>query len=149
MGYTSNQLKQREDVMNIFAGSTEIQMLCWAVVLGLVQLVLATTLATKDQGLAYNMSARDAAPPPVSPLAARLLRAFGNFRETFVYFAVAVLVVTALAKNSPASALGAQIYFWARVVYVPIYAAGIPVVRTLIWAASIVGLVMVLLAALA
>jgi uncharacterized MAPEG superfamily protein len=135
--------------MNIFAGSIEIQMLCWAVVLGLVQLVVATTLATKDQGLAYNMSARDLPAPSVSPLAARMLRAFGNFRETFVYFAVAVLVVTALGKTNASSALGAQIYFWARLVYVPVYAAGIPVVRTLVWTASIVGLVMVLLAALA
>jgi uncharacterized MAPEG superfamily protein len=135
--------------MNIFTGSTEIQMLCWAVVLGLVQLVLATSLATKDQGMAYNMSARDVPPPSITPLSARMLRAFGNFRETFVYFAAAVLVVTVLAKSSPISALGAQIYFWARLVYVPIYAAGIPVVRTLVWATSIVGLVMVLLAALA
>jgi uncharacterized MAPEG superfamily protein len=45
--------------------------------------------------------------------------------------------------------MGAQIYFWARLIYVPVYAAGIPVVRTLIWAVSIAGLVMVLLAALA
>ena len=133
--------------MNIFAGSTEIQMLCWAVVLGLVQLVVATTLATRDQGLPYNMSARDLPAPPVSQLSARMLRAFGNFRETFVYFAVAVLVVTVLGKANTTSALGAQIYFWARLVYVPVYAAGIPVARTLIWAVSIAGLVMVLLAA--
>jgi len=135
--------------MNIFTGSIEIQMLCWSVVLGLVQLVIATSLASKDQGLPYNLSARDVPPPPVTALTARFQRAFGNFRETFVYFAVSVLVVTALAKNNPNSALGAQIYFWARLIYVPVYAAGIPVVRTLIWGASIVGLVMVLLAALA
>jgi uncharacterized MAPEG superfamily protein len=135
--------------MNIFAGSIEIQMLCWAVVLGLAQLVIATTLATRDQGLAYNIGARDLPAPPVTALSARLLRAFGTFRETFVYFAVAVLVVTALGKTNAASAMGAQLYFWARVAYVPVYAAGIPVVRTLIFAASIVGLVMVLLAALA
>ena len=133
--------------MNIFAGSIEIQMLSWAVVLGLVQLVVATTLATNDQGLAYNMSARDLPAPPVSRLAARMLRAFGNFRETFVYFAVAVFVVTVLGKANASSALGAQIYFWARVLYVPVYAAGIPGLRTLIWAVSIAGLVMVLLAA--
>jgi len=60
-----------------------------------------------------------------------------------------VLVVTALAKNSATSVLGAQLYFWARVAYVPVYAAGLPVVRTLIWTASIAGLVMVLMAALA
>ena len=132
--------------MNSFTGSIELQMLCWSVVLGLVQLVLATSLATKDQGLAYNMSARDLPAPSVTPLSARMLRAFGNFRETFVYFAVAVLVVTALAKNSPHSALGAQIYFWSRLVYVPVYAAGIPVVRTLVWTVATLGIVMVLLA---
>ena len=134
--------------MNIFTGSIEIQMLCWSVVLGLVQLIAATTMATLEQGLPYNFSPRDLPPPAVSPLTARLQRAFGNFRETFVYFAVAVLVVTSMAKNSPGSALGAQIYFWSRVVYVPVYAAGIPVARTLVWGVSIVGLVMVLLAAL-
>ena len=77
-----------------------------------------------------------------------MLRAFANFRETFVYFAVAVLVVTVLGKANATSALGAQIYFWTRLAYVPVYAAGIPVVRTLIWGASIAGLVMVLSAAI-
>ena len=134
--------------MNIFAGSIEIQMLCWSVVLGLVQLFLATTLATKEQGLPYNLSPRDFPAPSVSPVTARLQRAFGNFRETFVYFAVAVLVVTVLGKANTTSALGAQIYFWARLVYVPVYAAGIPAARTLIWAASIAGLLMVFLTAL-
>jgi uncharacterized MAPEG superfamily protein len=135
--------------MNIFTGPIEIQMLCWSVVLGLAQLVIATSLATRDQGLAYNIGARDVPPPPVTALTARFQRAFGNFRETFVYFAVAVLVVTALDKNGPASALGAQIYFWSRLAYVPVYAAGINGARTALWAASIFGLVTVLLAAAA
>ena len=135
--------------MNIFAGSVEIQMLCWSIVLGLVQLVIATSLATKEQGLAYNLSPRDAPPPPVTTLTSRFQRAFGNFRETFVYFAVSVLVVTVLNKTNASTALGAEIYFWARLAYVPIYAAGLPVVRTLVWATSVVGLVMVLLGALA
>ena len=130
--------------MNIFAGAIEIRMLCWSVVLGLVQLVIATTLATKDQGLPYNLSPRDQAAPQVTQVTARLQRAFGNFRETFVYFAVAVVLVSMLNKTNATTALGAQLYFWARVVYVPVYAAGLPVVRTLVWTASIVGLVMVL-----
>ena len=113
--------------MNIFTGSMEIRMLCWSMVLGLVQLVIATTLALKDQGPAYNTSPRDLPPPSVTVLTGRLQRAFGNFRETFVYFAVAVLLVTLLNKTNAATALGAQLYFWARVAYVPIYAAGIPV----------------------
>ena len=135
--------------MNIFAGSIEIQMLCWAIVLGLVQLVIATTMATLQQGLPYNLSPRDLPPPPVSTITARLLRAFGNFKETFVFFAAAVLVVTALGKTGGNSALGAEIYLAARVIYVPVYAAGIPVLRTLVWAASVVGIVMVFGATLA
>ena len=134
--------------MNIVTGSIEIQMLCWSVVLGLGQLAVATLGGLVDQGLPYNISSRDLPPPSITRITARLQRAFGNFRETFVYFAVAVLVVTTMVKNTPTSALGAQLYFWSRVAYVPVYAAGIPVLRTLIWAASIAGLVMVLLAAL-
>lgn len=130
--------------MNMVTGSIEIQMLCWSVVLGLGQLAVATLGGLVDQGLPYNISSRDLPPPSITRITARLQRAFGNFRETFVYFAVAVLVVTTMVKNNPASALGAQLYFWSRVAYVPVYAAGIPVLRTLIWAASIVGLVMVL-----
>jgi len=129
--------------------TTEIQMLLWSLVLGLVQLVVATTLATRDQGLPYNLSPRDLPPPPVSTLSARLLRAFGNFRETFVFFAAAVIVLTLLGRGTAISALGAQLYFWARLIYVPVYAAGIPLLRTGIWAVSVAGIVMVLTAALA
>jgi uncharacterized MAPEG superfamily protein len=133
--------------MNIFTGSIEIQMLCWSVILGLAQLMIATSLALKDQGVAYNIGPRESAAPPVTRLTGRFQRAFGNFRETFVYFAVAVLVVTALGKNSPHSALGAQIYFWSRLAYVPVFALGVAGLRTAVWTVSIVGLVMVLLAA--
>lgn len=135
--------------MHIFAGSIEIQMLCWSAVLGLVQLVIATTLAIKDQGLAHATGPHDKPGPAVTIVTGRFLRAFANFRETFVYFATAVLLVTLLAKTSATTALGAQLYFWARLVYVPVYAAGIPLARTAIWTVSIVGLVMVLLGALA
>ena len=135
--------------MNIFAGSVEIQMLCWSAVLGLLQLVIATTAATLEQGLPYNLSPRDQSPPPVGKVTARLLRAFHNFKETFVFFAVAVLIVVALNKTSASTALGAQIYFWARLVYVPVYATGVAFVRTLVWAVSVIGIVMVLLGALA
>jgi uncharacterized MAPEG superfamily protein len=135
--------------MHIFAGSIEIQMLCWSAVLGLVQLVIATTFAIKDLGLAYATGPHDKPAPPVTIITGRLLRAFANFRETFVYFATAVLLVTLLNKTSANTALGAQLYFWARLVYIPIYAAGISYARTAVWTVSVVGLVMVLLGALA
>ncbi len=133
--------------MNLFNGSPETTMLLWATVLGLVQLVIATMAATRDQGLPYNLSARDLPAPPVSVMSGRLLRAFKNFKETFVLFAAAIILVTLMGRQDGSSAMGAQLYFWARLVYVPVYASGIIVLRTIIWAISIVGLVMVLLAA--
>jgi uncharacterized MAPEG superfamily protein len=67
----------------------------------------ATTLATKDQGFAYNISPHDLPPPPVTTLTRRFQRAFGNFRETFVYFAVAELIVRLMNKSNATTALGA------------------------------------------
>jgi uncharacterized MAPEG superfamily protein len=55
-------------------------------------------------------------------------------------------VLAATQRGTAQSALGAQLYFWARVAYVPAYASAVPLLRTLVWAVSIVGLVMVLLA---
>lgn len=135
--------------MNIFAGSVEIQMLCLSTVLGLLQLVIATALSVKDQGMPYSLGPRDVSGPAVALLTGRLRRAFQNFRETFVYFAVAVLIVVALNKTSATTALGSEVYFWARLIYVPVYAAGIAFARTIVWTASVIGIVMVLLGALA
>ncbi len=124
----------------------ELQMLAWAVVLGLAQLMIAATLGTQQRGLGWNAGARDGEARPLTGVAARMDRALHNFRETFGFFAAAVLVVVIAQKTSAHTALGAQLYFWARVAYVPVYAAGIPYLRTLIWAAATAGMVMVLLA---
>ena len=131
--------------MEGIAVTVEIQMLAWAIVLGVVQLLLAATLTTQQRGLKWNVSARDDALPPLTGVAARLDRAFRNFMETFAFFAAAVLAVVASGRGDATTALGAQLYFWGRVVYVPLYALGIPYVRTLVWTVSLIGLVMVLL----
>jgi uncharacterized MAPEG superfamily protein len=124
----------------------EIQMLAWAIALGVLQLLLAATLSTAHRGLKWNVSARDAVVPPLTGVAARVDRAFGNFMETFPFFAAAVLAVLVSGKSDATSALGAQLYFWARVAYVPLYAAGVPYLRTMVWTVSLIGLVMVLAA---
>ena len=124
----------------------ELQMLLWAIVLGLVQLMLGAALSTQQRGLAWNASARDGEPKPLTGVAARMDRALRNFLETFGFFAAAVLAVVVAQRTSAHTAFGAQLYLWARVAYVPVYAAGIPYLRTLIWAVSLAGLLMVLLA---
>lgn len=121
----------------------ELKMLGWSIVLGLVYLVFATTLSLMQRGMTWNASNREET-VPLSGLAARADRASRNFLETFAFFAAAVLVVVVGQHTNGQTALGAQLYFWARVVYLPVYAIGIPYLRTLVWAASVVGLVMVL-----
>ena len=124
--------------------ATELQVLAWAIALGLAQIAIAATLMTQQRGLKWNMGARDGDPKPLEGVAARLDRALRNFLETFGFFAAAVIAVVLAQKTSAHTALGAQLYFWSRVAYVPAYAMGVAVVRTLIWAASVAGIVMVL-----
>jgi uncharacterized MAPEG superfamily protein len=130
--------------MDVFTGSIELQMLFCSVLLGLAQLLAAAMLSTRDKGVAHNLSPRDDQGAPVSVLTGRMQRAFANFKETFAFFAAAVLLVTILGRESELSAWGAQIYFWARLAYVPVYAAGIPGLRSAIWTVSLVGLLLVL-----
>lgn len=123
---------------------TELQMLAWAIVLGLFQLMLDAGLKTRQRGLAWNASARDGEPEPLQGVAGRVNRAFANFRETFPMFAAAVLAVAVAGRTDGSTALGAQLYFWARVAYIPLYAAGIPYVRSAVWAVSLLGILLVL-----
>jgi uncharacterized MAPEG superfamily protein len=125
-------------------GSVEMQMLWWSIVLGLVQLVLSVLPSAQVRGFVWASGPRDEPGAPLGKIGGRLERAFRNFLETFVFFVAAVLMVEVLGRHSSNSALGAQIFFWARVAYVPAYAAGIPFLRTLLWSASVVGIVMVL-----
>ena len=124
---------------------TELQMLVCAIGLGLLQLVLAASFTTAQRGLGWGVGARDETPEPLGRLAGRIERAFRNFLETFVFFAAAVLLLHATGRGDANSALGAQIYLWARLLYIPAYAIGVPFLRTLIWAGSLVGIVMVLM----
>lgn len=126
--------------------TTELSMLMWSVVLGLVQVALAATCSVGQRGLGWAASARDEVKPPLSGIGGRLDRARANFLETFPLFAAAVLAAHLLQRHGDMTVLGAQLYFWARLAYVPAYAAGIPYLRTLVWAASIVGIVLVLAA---
>lgn len=126
----------------------ELHMLVWSVILGLVQILLAATASMGQRGPGWAASSRDDPGAPLTGVAARLDRARGNFLETFAFFAALVLAVVALGRQDATSALGAQLYFWGRLVYVPVYAAGIPYLRTLVWAVSIAGIVLLLVAAL-
>ena len=123
----------------------ELYILALAAVLGLVHIVATSVAGSKQRNLAWLIGPRDDA-IPLNGLAARLDRAHNNFRETFVIFAVAVLVAYLGGKLGTLTTWGAAIYLVGRVLYLPLYALGVKWLRTLAWTASLVGIVMVLLA---
>jgi uncharacterized MAPEG superfamily protein len=129
--------------------TTELTLLGWTLVLALVQITLASAFRTTETGNTYNLSARDQDGPPVGVVTGRLKRAQQNLFETLPLFAAAVLIANIADRENVYTLLGAWIYFIARIVYVPLYAAGVPVIRTLVWLTSIVGLCMILFAILA
>ena len=47
-------------------------------------------------------------------------------------------------RQDVAGRLGATIFFWARLVYWPVYLAGIVYLRTLIWFVSLFGLFLII-----
>ena len=77
-------------------------------------------------------------------LAGRLLRALHNLLETYPAFIALVLALALTGKTGGIAATGAVLWIAARVLYVVLYATAVPVLRTIVWIASIVGLVMML-----
>ena len=123
----------------------ELQMLAAAVVLGLVHVMWAATAAQPQRGLKWNVGPRDT-PVELTGMAGRLQRASANFRETFPFFAAAVLVAYLGGRLGTLTTYGAVLYVGARAVYILLYAFGVPVVRSLVWLASMVGLGLILAA---
>jgi uncharacterized MAPEG superfamily protein len=128
--------------------NTELIVLAWGVVLGLVHIFWAGQAKTRQYGKTWNMGARDEDLPPPAPLVGRLMRAQANYFETFPLMAAAILTVTLASLDTRWTAIGALIWLAARVVYLPLYAMGVPKVRTLVFMVSLIGLLMVLWPAL-
>lgn len=126
--------------------SPELIVLAWTLVLALIQVFLPTIGRTIQLGSKWNAGPRDEALPPPTPMTGRLERAQRNLYETLPLFIGAVLAVHVAGRESHLTAIGAHLYLFARIVYVPLYAFGIPVVRSLAWLVSLAGLIMILLA---
>jgi len=128
--------------------SNELRTLALAVVLGFVHILLATHFATRRNGIWWNVGPRDQAMPPLEGVAGRLDRASRNFLETFPLFAAALLAAHLSGRNGVLTLWGTQLYFWGRVVYLPLYVLGVPVVRSVVWSVAAVGIFLILLALL-
>jgi uncharacterized MAPEG superfamily protein len=80
---------------------------------------------------------------PMTVVGERATRALANLQEAMPVF-LALALMNMIVGTAAAAVTGATIFLIARVLYAGIYIAGIPVVRTLIWGVSWVGLAMMI-----
>ncbi len=125
---------------------TELRLLGLAVIIGLVHLFWAAGAARgSGQDLQWAGGSRDEA-RPMGVVAGRLHRAYRNFMETFPFFAAAILAATLMERTGTLTLWGSMLYVGARALYVPAYASGVRLVRSLIWFVAMIGLIMVVVA---
>ncbi|WP_230974774.1 MAPEG family protein [Brevundimonas vitis] len=124
----------------------EFILLAGALVLALVQIMAAGAARTAELGAKWNAGPRDGDTPPPGKLAGRLMRAQANLFETLPLFAAAVIMAHVAGKDGLVTSVGAHVYVLGRVVYLGLYALGIPYLRSLVWLASTGGLVAIIVA---
>ena len=122
----------------------ELMLLAWAVILTLVQMLIAASGAASQYGVMPLFGNREGL-SPLTGWAGRAQRAHRNMLENLVLFAALVLICAVSNKTNATTLLGAQLFLWARLAYAVIYLAGIPYLRTAAWLASIIGLVIIFL----
>ncbi|HZW16851.1 MAG TPA: MAPEG family protein [Brevundimonas sp.] len=124
----------------------EFIMLAFTLILALVQIGAAGVARTAELGGKWNAGPRDTAVPPPGKVAGRLIRAQSNLFETLPIFAAAVIMAHIASKDGTLTALGAHLYFFGRLIYLPLYAFGVPNIRSLVWLIATGGLLLIIAA---
>jgi uncharacterized MAPEG superfamily protein len=124
--------------------SLEMHLLAWSVVLLFVHIATQGALAVPLRGLTWNAGPRDEGQPPLGKYPGRAQRALGNYLETYPAFVALSLALVVDARTGATGALGASIWFAARIAYLPLYLLGVPWLRTMAYGVSLAGLVMML-----
>jgi uncharacterized MAPEG superfamily protein len=120
----------------------EFAYLVWSAVLTVVLVVIAVLAAMQQVGLVTLAGNREGM-PELTGWAGRAQRVHRNMLESLVLFAILVFAAHVAGRTNAITALGAAIFFWARIVHAVLYLGGIPWLRTLSWLASIVGLFLI------
>ena len=94
--------------------------------------------------LMENLGNRDTQ-RPLTVIGQRASRALANMHEALPVFLALALLNLILGTAGDTATMGATIFLVARALDVAIYMAGVPVVRTLAWAAGWVGLILMIM----
>lgn len=119
--------------------SLELLMLLYSALLLLAIILVQAALGIIQNGLMAQAGSRDNLPEP-TVLRQRLQRLSANMQENLVIFTVVVLVASAAGVSNDATALGASVFFYARVGHAIVYGFGWPVIRPLFYFAGLYGI---------
>ena len=108
----------------------------WTLISALVGMAIRNQEWTKE-GREITLGNRDNL-NEATPMGGRAERAARNSIEAAVFFVPLALVANAAGLDVEVLQ-GAQIAFWARIAYVPIYIAGIKYLRSLVWIIGVIG----------
>jgi len=122
----------------------ELRLLVWSMALALAQMIVALVAAITQVGFLPLIGNRENL-PAIEGWAGRAQRAHRNMLESLTIFAAVVLVAQFVGKTNAVTAFGAQLFFWGRLAYAPVYVIGIPWLRTALWGVSFLGLLQILL----
>ena len=123
--------------------SVELQLLGWSVLLLFVHIAVQSGFAVPRRGLAWSAGPRDEG-QPLGTYPGRAQRALENFKETYPAFIALALGLAVSGRTDGAGALGAWLWFAARIVYLPLYLLGVPWLRTAAYTVSLAGLILML-----
>lgn len=122
--------------------STEIIVLALSVLLLVVHIAIQGAAVTKERGTDWNMGPRDEEGPPLGVAAGRAARALDNYKETWPALIAFALALAVTGRTGGVGAVGALVWLAGRIVYIPLYLAGIRVWRTVVYVIAMAGLTM-------
>ena len=125
----------------------ELKVLGYSALLQFVQFILMAVPVNLQLGVAYTGGSRDEQ-KQATGVPGRLKRALENHNEGLILFTIAVLVVVLGDARSALTVNCAWAYFWARVLYIPAYASGVFLLRSLIWGVGFLATAIMLIDAL-
>ena len=122
--------------------SPDLTYLLYSTILCFVQVLIAASGVNTQVGLPTLAGNREGLPDIVG-WAGRARRAHLNMVENLLLFSALVLIAAVAGKANATTAMGAMIFFWARLAYAVIYLIGIPWLRTLAWFVGVIGMAMI------
>lgn len=123
----------------------DIRLLLYSILLNWLMIMFAATVNNRlwsPSGFVFAVGNRDK-DSDASPMALRASRAANNMKENLLLFAVLLLAARVAGVGSDKLVLPAQIFFYARLAYFPVYVLGITWIRTAIWSVAVVGMGMI------